>query len=331
MKAICSAMTCLVALILWSGCEPEKIITETTPESEQKPIPRRLIAETNGDVSLKLDLDTQAGKGLKTEIVTRTNFVEELTLFGHVLDSSSLVIGFNEWASTLVAQQASERELARLKLLRSQNNASDRAVEAGEAAFRRDLLAVLVARQKLESEWGKLLVSRPDFTNIVRRLSEQQVVVVRLDSALERAEESVPPKAMVFRAGVEAAKLFSADLLGPARSIDPSIQGVGYLYLVDAASDLFPIGAAVEASVVRSNNASKKCVIPRSAVIAHDGLNWYYEQSNDQCFKRRPVLNGIPRAEAYLIPDTSERSPRVVTVGAQQLLSEELKAQLQSD
>ena len=84
----------------------------------------------------------------------------ELKGYGKVLDPAPLAALVTELASAQAAYTASSNELARLKTLEGQGNASARALQTAEAAAQRDHLAVQSARERLTLSWGKAVADQ---------------------------------------------------------------------------------------------------------------------------------------------------------------------------
>src|ERR1022692_3525496 len=95
----------------------------------------------------------------------------ELKGYGRVLDPAPLAALMTELASAVAAYTASSSELARLKTLEGQGNASARALQTAEAAASRDLLAIQSARERLAMSWGKAVADQKDVPAFVRSLT----------------------------------------------------------------------------------------------------------------------------------------------------------------
>src|SRR5438876_8185 len=80
-----------------------------------------------------------------------------------------------------VAAETSQREFERLKTLAEQNNASVRALQAAEAAAKRDQLLVESLRTKLILGWGKAVLERDDPPAFVKSLASREKALVRGD------------------------------------------------------------------------------------------------------------------------------------------------------
>ena len=68
--------------------------------------------------------------------------------------------------------------------------------------------------------------------------------------------------------------------------------------------------------------------VPRSAVVRYGGHSWVYVQVRDDVFVRREVTLDRTNDAGWFVRQGLERGDRAVVVGAQMLLSEELKSQI---
>jgi hypothetical protein len=78
-------------------------------------------------------------------------------------------------------------------------------------------------------------------------------------------------------------------------------------------------------------NSRTGLVIPQSAVIRYGGRSFVYIQSRQENFLRQEVRIDKPVSDGYAVSEGFHAGDRVVTVGAQTLLSEEFKSKLQPD
>jgi len=68
-------------------------------------------------------------------------------------------------------------------------------------------------------------------------------------------------------------------------------------------------------------------LMPRSAVIRFSGTTWIYLKTAPDTFQRQQVLLDSPLEKGWFVAAGLKPKDQVVTLGAQQLLSEELKGQ----
>ena len=91
-------------------------------------------------------------------------------------------------------------------------------------------------------------------------------------------------------------------------------------------------GMAVTAYLASSDHTREGVVIPRSAVVRFSGRAWAYIALTDGKFTRRELSTDEPTEHGWFVASALDRfrsGDRVVTAGAQILLSEELKSQIQ--
>lgn len=116
--------------------------------------------------------------------------------------------------------------------------------------------------------------------------------------------------------------------LSLAASVDPKTQGQPFLFrLSDPSSTLRP-GLSVTAYLEIPGPVRRGVVVPRAAVIRQSGKAWVYVQTADELFARREVVLEEPVGGGWFSRSLSPRD-RVVTTGAQTLLSDEFKSQIQ--
>ncbi len=71
-------------------------------------------------------------------------------------------------------------------------------------------------------------------------------------------------------------------------------------------------------------NQMQGVIVPSSAVVWSEGRTWVYEQTASDRFTRRVVATDTPIEAGFFVAQGFSPGDRVVTQGAQALLSEEL-------
>ena len=197
-------------------------------------------------------------------------------------------------------------------------------LEAAAAAVQRDQIAVDAAQLKLVTGWGKAIAGQRDLSAFIAPLAAQEAALIRLDVPLGDAPRELP-------AGVRIAALNSpespvdAQFLGPAPGADPLTQGQGFLCLVKGGA--FAPAAAVTGWLVLPGKPEQGVVVPRSAIVRHEGEAFVYVQMSEGLFLRKEVELHHPTAKGWFTDEGFKPGDKLVTVGAQQLLSEELKGE----
>jgi hypothetical protein len=104
--------------------------------------------------------------------------------------------------------------------------------------------------------------------------------------------------------------------------VDPRIQGRSFLYLASGHPELAP-GLNLVAHLPLGSPL-KGVVIPASAVVWSEGKAWVYAQVSADGFSRSPVATDVPVEDGFFAGPGFAGGDKIVTVGAQALLSEEM-------
>jgi len=85
---------------------------------------------------------------------------------------------------------------------------------------------------------------------------------------------------------------------------------------------------ALTALIDTGQNPEKGVVVPRVAVVRAKGGSWVFLQTADNEFTRKETSTEHPVENGWFVAGRFKEGDKLVTVGAQQLLSEELKGQI---
>ena len=126
--------------------------------------------------------------------------------------------------------------------------------------------------------------------------------------------------------------LLAGKFLGTASQASTLTGGHGLLFevVVPAGSHLRP-GTAVTAHVPTQGASLSGVLIPRSAMLRHGGRTWVYVKAGEDRFERRDVALDRPTSGGWFATSGVAPGESVVVDGAQLLLSEELKAQIENE
>ena len=139
------AFVAILAVLLFSCTKKESAEGEA-----QKP------AASPSD-SISLDTGTQERLGIELQVPDFAEIRPRLAVTGRVIDVTGLAAEAADLVSAQAAADASQAERSRLKTLVAQNNASERALQAAEAAATRDQAQADAARIKLAASWGQAI------------------------------------------------------------------------------------------------------------------------------------------------------------------------------
>ena len=114
--------------------------------------------------------------------------------------------------------------------------------------------------------------------------------------------------------------------LAAAPNVDPQTQGRGFIFLVETNTAGLAPGEAVTGFIKITGEPQSGVIVPRAAVVRTEGSGWAYVlQGNAEDFVRVAVPLDRPAGEGWFVTNGVTASNYVVVVGAQMLLSEELK------
>ena len=245
----------------------------------------------------------------------------EVKGFGRVLDPTPFLALIAERDSAAATYEGTVKALERVKkLYANDTNVSAQAVEAAEASELRDRAALTSARMRLNSSWGRELANLA--TAPIVEAIEKGGALVRLDILPGEAPATMPKAATVALLGSD--QVYPAEIIGAAPTSDPQMQGTSYIALVR--EHAMPAGAALRVTVTGAGEAQKSLVIPRSAIVYHQGSPWVYVLGEEDTFFRRLVTLGRSTPEGVVATEGLTEDEQIAVTGAQQLLSAELQA-----
>ena len=311
-----------------SAKDTKKSADAPAKEGQKSAEESRVKTDAEGNTVITLDDETQRSIGLKVEPIAATELLPEIKGFGNVIDPTTLAAALNNLATVEAAYNATSKELERLKTLKEQGNASDRALQAAEAAALRDQLLIQSAKDQLMLTWGKAMVEQKDLPGFVRSLTALDSALVRINLPAGEDIKSDPTGARIFRL---SGKSVDAQFLGVAPGVDPLIQGQGYMFLVKPNEIGLRPGESLTGYLKIPGEPVKGMGVPRNAVVRSEGRAWAYVQTGDTAFTRKEVPLDHPLESGWFVKEGFAPNDRVVVTGVQTLLSEELKASIKAD
>jgi hypothetical protein len=281
--------------------------------------------DTNGNAVITVSSKTQKDVGILLKSPAAFEMSPELKGYGRVLDPAPLVALVTELASVQAAYIASSSEVARLKTLEGQGNASARALQTAEAAASRDGVTIQSARERLILSWGKAVADQSDLPAFIHGLSSLETALVRIDLPVGETLKEPPAGARIANLSGTSA---DAALLEKAPGVDPQMQGQGFLFLLKPNALRLTSGEAVVGYLKIPGEPMAGVIIPREAVVRVEGAGWMYVQNaGDGGFTRIEIPLDHPTEAGWFVTKGATPSDHVVVIGAQQLLSIELKGQ----
>ena len=298
------------------------------------------ISTTGGETVITLNRQDQQSGGIQTAKLQATPNQAQVQAYGVVIDLQPLTDLSNSYTATKAQLQTAQAKLSASQLAfeRAQRLYQNRQIisaadfQTAEAVFRTDEASVAASETQLQNiaasalqQWGKTLGdSLVDRAPMLLRLLQRQDVLLQV--TLPPGDSlPAPPKAAVALSdnGIRA----SIQYVSPATRTDIRIQGVSFYYIADAGSGLLP-GMNVVV-MLPAGGASKGSLVPANAVVWSQGKAWAYFRTGDDTFVRREIATDTPTPDGgYVVKGLSDNA-EVVVQGAQLLLSEEFRSQIE--
>lgn len=276
------------------------------------------------DYSVTLDSDQIEKLALEVAPLEALEHAIRVPAYGSVVDPAPLFALADALALAETALVASQSDYERTRALAATSDASRKSEELARAQFRSDQIRLAGAQRSLLMQGGAAF-SR----DRAEDYAAGRVALVRVELLPGDAISDLPESASLRVVGHEEIALNASEVLSAPLS-DPLTQGQGFLLRVDAPP--FPLrpGMALTAWLDLARPREAGFVVPRRAILRHDGQAWVYVVADGGVFLRKPVILLAPldESEAWFVrregAALSEHDALVV-VGAASLLSEEMK------
>lgn len=327
----------LAGLAVWGFVAGRKEFAEERERERPVAAPSRVVAEEGG-AAVVLDAETQERAGISVAPVQAAKRRAEVEALATVLPPQDLI----ELRSAYVAARAqadkataaldaSRHEYERISTLNGdEQNVSTKALEAAEAAWRADEAAARTAGEALAAvvqgarqKWGSVLTAAvAGDAPLFRHLAEQREVLLRV-AAPSGAGMRPPPAAA--RLAADDGAFRTAALVSPSPQADPRIQGATFFYTAPA-DGLTP--GTTHTAYLPTGVERAGSIVPAAAVVWWQGKAWLYVRTVPDRFRRQELPAAEPVDQGWFAPGALAGAQLVVR-GAQTLLSEELRAQIQ--
>lgn len=161
----------------------------------------------------------------------------------------------------------------------------------------------------------------------ILRVARFDQLLARVDIPAGETVTSTIAVANISPLGQES-HLIRGERVALAALVDPKTQGQPFLFRVPNPSSTLRPGLSVTAYLEIPGAARRGVVVPQSAIVRQSGKAWVYVQMGDDQFARREVALEEPAGDGRFTRSLAPGDGLVIT-GAQTLLSEEFKSQIQ--
>ncbi|MEI6534546.1 MAG: hypothetical protein WCN98_04335 [Verrucomicrobiaceae bacterium] len=311
--------------VLWIGIRKQQEMPAAKKEAEATEEAK------SGEYVLVLEKKKAAALGIEKEQPQKMELPARRRAFGSVLDPTALVALDGELAAAEAALVASQAESERTQALMATNDTSKKSAEASKAQFLADKVKVEGLVRGAQLQWGSLFDRETTKRRaLIDQLLSGSAALIRVDLMPGDALADLPKSARIIVMGREDAP-FNATELMPAMAADPKTQAQGFILRVDKPPFTLRPGMALSAWMELPEKPRAGFIVPRSAVLRHDGRTWVYAQEEGEKYIRKPITLDTPLDgnQGWFITEGGGLSADdvIVVVGVSSLLSEELKAQ----
>jgi multidrug efflux system membrane fusion protein len=285
-----------------------------------------------GDVVVTVSDEAQKRIDLKLDELKPTRHEPELTAYGTVLDPAPLITAQNEIATIAVALETSKKAAARAKALFDQGeNVARKTLESADADVKANEIKLKSFRQQIALDWGDGItkLSPTELQSLISDVLNSKLALVRVD--VPTGEMISGELAAARISTLNSTQWQTAKVISSAPKVDPKTQGQGFI-LQCSSAQLRP-GAAVTALLQTAGTPQQGVIVPEAAMVQLIGKAWSYVQTGTNSFTRQEISLATPVDGGWFQISTNslKAGDRVIVQGAQELLSEEQKAQISID
>ncbi len=332
--SLCLLIATLLMLPFLVGCRTGKDPDDDdrVRTSPATPPPAQISFE-NGEVILTMDEQAQKRLGIEIRALGGSSNRPQADMPATVLSVQDLASFRNSYVSSAsqieknrVDIDVARKQYARAKsLFDSDQNISAKVLESAEGNLRALETEERAAEQQLslqgsmaEQQWGSVVAKwAMDGSPELDRVLSTREVLIQVTFPFD--QNYAAPKIILVE--VPGRTRAEATLLSAFPRVDPRIQGRSFLYSAPAQPDFTPGVNLVSHFAV--GNSTHGVVVPSAAVVWSEGRAWAYLQTSARQFSRRAVPTDSPVDTGYFVAAGFSPSDKVVTRGAQSLLSEE--------
>ncbi len=340
MKKLIAAAVLLVVIgaIVFAFISGQK---ERASEAERKrPVKAasRVTVQGNEPV-ISIDSATQQRNGITAVALQSTTHQAEQPAYAQVLEMhdwgdtrSAYLTAKGENIKAFSAAEESHMDFERAKLLQKGSGVSTESVQDAEvkargaqAAAQPAEASLHVLQSSMRERWGDTLARwLTEGSPELDQLLDHRAVLIQLSLPASTFLGAAPPTATIR---APDGSLVSATLVSATTRIDPRFQGATLFYLAPTDAGALDPGLATTA-LLPTGEPRTGVIVPRQAVVWWQGRAWIYVQLDAARFARRELPTDSPVPGGWFVSQGIWPDQHVVTKGAQQLLSEEFRAQI---
>jgi hypothetical protein len=301
------------------------------------------VSVQNGLTVIILGSQIQAGEDIRVTPLKQTSMRAELRGTAVLLAVNELATLRNSYVAA--ARTKLVRDQVDLSVLRSQyervkqlyqqdQNMSLKAMQDAETAYRKSEAQLATDREDaslqldvVRQRWGSVVTDWiATGAPVLESILEQHEYLAQV--VFPPGEVAKPPAMLSL--SLPEHHLISGRFVSPLPVVNQEVQGISFLYLV---SDKLGIAVGMNlVAFVPVGQLLRGTIIPEGGIVWWQGRAWDYAETSPNTFTRREVPTQNPVPSGYFVPGSAfAPGTEVVTSGAQALLSEEFRSQIQQE
>ena len=336
-----AAVIVLGALLVW-GFFAERNQTGVDAERNHAVKAPLRVAGKNGETVITIDDEIQRRSGIETNTLPAAPHQAQIRAYGMVLEVARLTELSNSYANAKAQMRTAQAKLAlsrvrferATKLYNDNKAVSEAEMQSAEAALATEQASLEAAQAQVRSltatayqDWGSVIgKSLVDESPMVAHLIERQDFLLQITTPPGAVLEAAPATATIEN-GTSGRTTIT--FVSPATHTDPKIQGVSFFYSAPADSGVLP-GMNVLA-FLPTGKIVDGVAVPAAAVVWWQDRAWVYQRTGADKFVRVEIATDLPAPDGGYIVAGMAKDAEIVTSGAQLLLSEEFRSQIQVD
>lgn len=298
------------------------------------------VAMLNGLPVIHLTKHQQTLSGLIIKILQATKYQAEIIAYGEAIDLQPLLDlrsrYFQAETRSKIAQtklNLAQQSLTRVRNLHRNDAISKRKLQIQQSLWEQaqahyDAIGYEIKSIKESAllNWGIPLSEwtfTPDSKEFSQLIAGQQTLLqVTLTPGQTFPEHT--DSIFISRTGLRNTAV-KARFLSLAQETNEDLQGETYFFIT---SEDIQTGTHVTAWITQKQDNILGVIIPASALVRHLGQTYVYLQKSDTEFTRNVVATQLQTADGYFVQSGTLPGYKLVTTGAQILLSEEFRSQI---
>lgn len=295
----------------------------------------------NEQTIIKLDTETQLASGIETATLKATKHQTEIITYGKAISIQPLLelrtrylMALTDRSRAIAKFKQTEQNTKRQQDLYEHGAASKRHLQDQQAQWQADkaqLDASQFQDQAIVNEatltWGRKLTEWALFTNTdeLNAFLTGRKTLLQITLPSNRQIEGSEQTIYIETSG-ERSKAQKAELISPAPQTDSNAQGASYFF--QTSGNAIRPGMNLSAWIPEAKQHLSGVIIPKSAVCWSMDQAFVYIKTDQETFSRRPINTYLTTADGYFVEHDLKPDEQIVTVGAQILLSEEMRQQI---